>query len=74
VTDRAADDRAPRTGAAGDVPDPSTWRTGDEPPTERQAAYLETLAREAGEDVPDGITKAEASERIDALRDETGRS
>jgi hypothetical protein len=72
--DRATDDRAPRTAASGDVPDPSTWRTGDEPPTERQAAYLETLAREAGEDVPDGITKAEASEKIDELRDETGRA
>lgn len=55
------------------MPDPSTWRTGDEPPTERQAAYLETLAREAGEDVPEDITKAEASEKIDALREETGR-
>jgi hypothetical protein len=32
-----------------DVPDPSTWRTGDEPMTGRQAAYLETLARDAGD-------------------------
>jgi hypothetical protein len=56
-----------------DVPDPATWRTGDEPPTERQKAYLDTLAREAGEDLPDDITKAEASERIDDLRQATGR-
>jgi hypothetical protein len=55
------------------VPDPSTWRTGAEPPTERQKAYLETLAREAGEELPDDITKAEASERIDELRQSTGR-
>jgi hypothetical protein len=56
-----------------DVPDPATWRTGEEPPTERQKAYLETLAREAGEDLPDDITKAEASERIEELRQSTGR-
>jgi Protein of unknown function (DUF3072) len=57
-----------------DVPDPSTWRTGDEPPTHRQRAYLETLAQEAGEQLPDDLTKAEASEKIDELRQETGRN
>ena len=57
-----------------DVPDPSTWRTGDEPPTDRQQAYLETLARDAGEDVPEGLTKAEASAKIDELREQTGRA
>ena len=56
-----------------DVPEPDTWRTGDEPPTSRQQAYFETLAREAGEDVPDGLTKAEASQRIDELKEQTGR-
>ena len=56
-----------------DVPDPSTWRTGDEPPTHRQQAYLETLAQEAGEELPEDLTKAEASEKIDELRDRTGR-
>ena len=56
-----------------DVPDPSTWRTGDEPPTQRQRAYLETLAKEAGEELPDDLTKAEASDKIDELRQETGR-
>lgn len=56
------------------VPDPETWRTGDEPPTDRQAAYLETLARDAGEDVPVDLTKAEASEKIDELRERTGRT
>ena len=56
-----------------DVPDPSTWRTGDEPPTPRQRAYLETLAKEAGEELPDDLTKAQASDKIDELRQETGR-
>jgi hypothetical protein len=63
---------APDTSGA-DVPDPSTWRTGDEPPTHRQQAYLETLAQEAGEQLPEGLTKAEASEKIDELRERTGR-
>jgi Protein of unknown function (DUF3072) len=59
--------------SGSDVPDPSTWRTGDEPPTHRQQAYLETLAQDAGEELPEGLTKAEASEKIDELRDKTGR-
>jgi uncharacterized damage-inducible protein DinB len=53
--------------------DTKDWTTGDEPMTGPQASYLETLAREAGEEVPDGLTKAEASERIDALQQRTGR-
>jgi Protein of unknown function (DUF3072) len=56
-----------------EVPDPSTWRTGDEPPTHRQQAYLETLAQEAGEELPEHLTKAEASQKIDELRHETDR-
>lgn len=53
--------------------DPDEWTTGDEPMTGPQQSYLDTLAREAGEDVPDDLTKAEASKRIDELQDETGR-
>ena len=49
------------------------WVTGDEPLTGPQASYLSTLAREAGEEVPDGLTKAQASEMIDRLQGETGR-
>ncbi len=70
---RATDPAQPGAGNA-EVPDPTTWRTGDEPPTDRQAAYLETLAREAGEELPEDLTKAEASERIDELRNRTDRS
>ncbi|WP_262283736.1 DUF3072 domain-containing protein [Micromonospora sp. MA102] len=55
------------------VKDPDDWVTGDEPPTAAQESYLHTLAREAGEEVPDGLTKAEASRRIDELQAETGR-
>lgn len=49
------------------------WVTGDEPMTGPQASYLETLAREAGEEVPEGLTKAQASEMIDRLQGVTGR-
>ena len=53
--------------------DPQDWVTGDEPMTGPQKSYLETLAREAGEDAPDDLSKAEASAKIDALQEETGR-
>ena len=49
------------------------WVTGDEPMTGPQASYLETLAREAGEDVPENLTKAQASELIERLQAATGR-
>ncbi|TDP97519.1 DUF3072 domain-containing protein [Labedaea rhizosphaerae] len=49
------------------------WVTGDEPMTGPQESYLQTLAQEAGEEVPDELTKAEASERIEELQAKTGR-
>jgi len=52
---------------------PSDWVTGDEPMTGAQRSYLDTLAREAGEELPADLTKAQASEQIDRLQDETGR-
>lgn len=54
--------------------DPSTWVTGDEPPTGPQESYLTTLAQEAGEDVDvSELNKAEASQKIDELKQATGR-
>ena len=53
--------------------DPEDWTTGDEPMTGPQKSYLHTLAREAGEEVPDDLTKAQASEMIDRLQDKSGR-
>lgn len=53
--------------------DPQEWTTGDEPVTGPQLSYLETLSREAGEDVPADLTKARASELIDELQQRTGR-
>ena len=53
--------------------DPEDWTTGDEPMTGPPRSYLHTLAREANEDVPDDLTKAQASELIDRLQQATGR-
>lgn len=53
--------------------DPSDWVTGDEAMTASQRSYLDTLAREAGEQVPGELTKAQASEEIDRLQKLTGR-
>ncbi len=53
--------------------DPDDWVTGDEQMTGPQASYLKTLAQEAGEEFDPGLTKAEASKKIDELQHETGR-
>jgi Protein of unknown function (DUF3072) len=50
------------------VKDPSDWVTGDEPATGAQKSYLETLTRSIDEDVPEYLTKAEASQKIDELK------
>ena len=48
--------------------DPSDWVTGDEPATDAQKSYLETLTRATDEEVPEDLTKAEASKKIDELK------
>ena len=48
--------------------DPDDWKTGDEPMTDAQASYLRTLSEEVGEPFEEGLTKAQASTRIDELR------
>jgi Protein of unknown function (DUF3072) len=55
--------------------DPRDWKTGDEPMTAAQRSYLETLMREAGEELKgeNGLTKAEAALRIEELQRRTGR-
>ncbi len=53
--------------------DPADWVTGDEPMTDAQRSYLDTLAREAGEEIPADITKAEASQHIDRLQKKSKR-
>ncbi len=53
--------------------DPDDWTTGDEKMTGAQASYLKTLSEEAHEEFDDGLTKADASKRIDELQAKTGR-
>jgi hypothetical protein len=53
--------------------DPEEWTTGGEPMTGAQRSYLDTLAREAGEEVSADLTKAQASEEIERLQKKTGR-
>ncbi|WP_353650564.1 DUF3072 domain-containing protein [Nakamurella sp. A5-74] len=53
--------------------DPSDWVSGDDPITEAQKSYLDTLARQAGEELPADLTKAEASQHIERLRAATGK-
>lgn len=55
------------------VKDPDEWTTGDETMTGAQASYLKTLCEEAGVEFDAGLTKAQASKRIDELQAMTGR-
>jgi hypothetical protein len=55
------------------VKDPEDWVTGGEPMTGAQASYLQTLSEEAGDEFDPALNKAEASEKIDELREKTGR-
>ena len=75
MTDRTDDQGTDdRTGAAGSpAKDPEDWATGDEPATAAQLSYLETLAQDTGKDVPDDLSKADASQLIDELRAESPR-
>ena len=55
------------------IKDPKEWTTGSEPMTGAQRSYLKTLAGEAGEEVTEELTKADASEKINELQHKTGR-
>ena len=55
------------------IKDPDQWTTGDEEMTGAQRSYLNTLAQEAGEEPEEDLTKAEASKKIEALQEKTGR-
>jgi len=55
------------------IKDPDDWKTGDEEMTGAQNSYLHTLADEAGEEVDDDLTKAEAAKKIEDLQQKTER-
>jgi hypothetical protein len=53
--------------------DPNDWVSGEDPMTGAQASYLKTLAEQVDKPLPkDELTKAEASELIDKMRDKAG--
>jgi hypothetical protein len=76
----AQEDPNPKTdpeaaeGASNLEKDPGDWVTGGEPMTAAQASYLKTLAEQAGESFDAKLTKAEASARINELRERSGRA
>ncbi|MDQ3767312.1 MAG: DUF3072 domain-containing protein [Actinomycetota bacterium] len=68
-------EQTPNEGQAGSntAKHPDDWVTGEEPMTGAQASYLQTLAQEGGEEFDPGMSKAEASKRIEELQAKTGR-
>jgi hypothetical protein len=42
--------------------DPDEWKTGDEPLTDAQRSYLETLCRETGEEFDESLSQAETTD------------
>jgi hypothetical protein len=70
MTDKATQDRAAESNVRKD---PGQWVTKDESMTGAQRSYVHTLAEEAGEQVDDDMTKAEASKKIYELQNKTGR-
>jgi DUF3072 family protein len=76
-----ADDTASSIGASSDdasdpalQKDPNDWVSGDDPITAAQRSYLDTLAKQAGEELPGNLSKAEASQHIDRLESQLGIS
>jgi hypothetical protein len=61
----------PKTNASDNTEkDPDDWVSGDEPMTGAQASYLKTLSEQCHQPhaYEERLTKAEASKRIDALK------
>ena len=68
------DDQKPKAQPTGNaIKDPDQWVTGDESMTGAQASYLQTLSEEAGEEIDECLTKADASKKIEELQEKTGR-
>jgi len=71
-TDKSALDQTQQD-ESNTVKDPDEWKTGDEPMTGAQRSYLKTLSDEAKVPFEERLTKAEASKRIDELRQQSDR-
>ena len=66
--------KTPQDAPSNTAKNPDDWTTGDETMTGAQASYLKTLCEQAHTpDVFDeNLTKAEASKRIDEMREKAG--
>ena len=60
-------------GDSNTVKNPDEWKTGDEPMTGAQRSYLKTLSDEANVPFEENLSKAEASKRIDELKQRSDR-
>lgn len=69
------DSHNPKADPAAEKP-VDQWTTGDDPMTGAQKSYLKTLSEQAHdpEAHAEDLSKAEASKRIDALRQKLGLS
>lgn len=63
---------APQPGTSNVQRDPDDWVSGEEPMTGPQASYLRTLCEQSGQSFDGSVSKAEASKRIEALREKVG--
>ena len=70
---RINDSNQQDTAGSNTVKNPDQWTTGNEEMTGAQKSYLNTLSQEAGEELNEDLTKAEASKKIDELQQKTGR-
>jgi hypothetical protein len=73
MTDQIHNPKLDEHPASNAEKDPEDWVSGDDPMTGAQASYLTTLCEQAKVEPPrEGLTKAEASQQIDALKEQLG--
>lgn len=53
------------------IKNPDDWTTGQEPMTGAQRSYIETLSEAAHQPPPGELSKADASKKIDELKQQT---
>lgn len=68
------DDNPKMRPSSNTTKDPEDWVSGDDPMTGAQASYLKTLSEQAddADAYEDGLSKADASKRIDKLKEQLG--
>lgn len=55
------------------IQNPESWTTGGDAATGKQAGYIKAMANKAGDEInTDGLSKTDASEKIEDLKSKTG--